>query len=170
MPLRNFLIGFFLSALSALHAATTIIRGPYLQTATPTSMVVRWRTDTTEASVVSYGLERNQLTSTARAEGIGAEHIVLVADLKPNTRYFYSVGATAVPPPAADKKAPAEDAPGRAAINSFTTPPVASIVATTPGLATRFVIATGIKWVSNTGMVFVTKTVTRFVATGSRAV
>ena len=125
MPLRNFLIGFFLSALSALHAATTIIRGPYLQTATPTSMVVRWRTDTTEASVVSYGLERNQLTSTARAEGIGAEHIVLVADLKPNTRYFYSVGATAVPPPAADKKAPAEDAPGRAAINSFTTPPVA---------------------------------------------
>lgn len=125
MPLRYFLIGFFLSALSALHAATTIIRGPYLQTATPTSMVVRWRTDTTEASVVSYGLERNQLTSTARAEGIGAEHIVLVADLKPNTRYFYSVGATAVPPPAADKKAPAEDAPGRAAINSFTTPPVA---------------------------------------------
>src|SRR5690606_24940020 len=51
--------------LSAAHAATTVVRGPYLQTATPTSMVVRWRTDMTEASIVSYGTERDQLTSTA---------------------------------------------------------------------------------------------------------
>lgn len=114
------------SALTALQAATTVVRGPYLQTATPTSMVVRWRTDTTEASVVSYGLERNALTSSAKAEGVSAEHIVLLSGLKPNTKYYYSVGAVAVPPPAADKKAaaPAEDAPGRPGVNSFTTPPV----------------------------------------------
>ncbi len=113
---------------SALPAATTIVRGPYLQSATPTSMVVRWRTDTTEASVVSYGLERNQLTSSARAEGITTEHIVPLAGLKPDTRYYYAVGAAALPPPSAEKKAAAEDAPGRAAVNSFTTPPTAGSV------------------------------------------
>jgi hypothetical protein len=105
-----------------LQAATTIVRGPYLQSATPTSMVVRWRTDLTEGSVVSYGLERNQLTLSARAEGISTEHIVQLSGLKPNTRYYYSVGAAVLPPPSAEKKA-AEDAPGRAAVNSFTTPP-----------------------------------------------
>ncbi len=109
---------------SLLPAATTIVRGPYLQTATPTSMIVRWRTDLTERSVVSYGEARNALTSSARAQGVTAEHIVQLTGLKPNTQYFYSVGAVPLAPPAADKKGgDAEDAPGRAATYSFTTPP-----------------------------------------------
>ena len=125
MKLRPLLLTSALFAASALQAATTIVRGPYLQSATPTSMVVRWRTDATEGSVVSYGTDRAQLTSTAKAEGVSSEHIVQLSGLKPNTKYFYAVGAAAVPPPDADKKAkaPAEDAPGRAQVNSFTTPP-----------------------------------------------
>ena len=111
-----------LASASVLHAATSIVRGPYLQSATPTSMVVRWRTDITEGSIVSYGLERTQLTSTAKAEGITSEHIVQLTGLKPNTRYYYTVGNLPFTPPAPGKKA-AEDAPGRATINSFTTPP-----------------------------------------------
>src|SRR5512140_1560572 len=114
MSMRVLLLCPLLLVLSALHAATTVVRGPYLQSATPTSMVVRWRTDMTEASVVSYGLERNQLTSTARAEGITAEHVVQLSGLKPNTRYYYAVSSAPVPPPSAEKKAAAEDAPGRA--------------------------------------------------------
>ena len=70
-----------------LDAATTIVRGPYLQSATPTTMVVRWRTDTTEASVVSYGLNGNALTSNTKAAGVTAEHIVQLTNLKPSTRY-----------------------------------------------------------------------------------
>jgi hypothetical protein len=123
MKLRPLLLASLLLVQPALHAATTIVRGPYLQSATPTSMVIRWRTDNTEASVVSYGLERGQLTSNTRAEGVGTEHIVYLTGLKPDTKYFYAVGGAAVPPPSAEKKAVAEDAPGRAAINSFTTPP-----------------------------------------------
>ncbi len=122
-----------LAAAPLLDAATTIVRGPYLQSATPSSMVIRWRTDTTEASVVSYGLERNALTSVAKAEGISSEHIVALNGLKPNTRYYYAVGAAAVPPPAAEKKSAAEDAPGRAQVNSFITPPE-----TGPAQASRF--------------------------------
>lgn len=110
-------------ALPVLEAATTVVRGPYLQSATPTSVVVRWRTDNTEGSVVSYGVERAALSSSAKSEGVSTEHVVYLTGLKPDTKYFYSVGAAAVPPPTAEKKAVAEDAPGKAAVNSFTTPP-----------------------------------------------
>jgi acid phosphatase type 7 len=123
MKLHPLLLATALVLCSALEAATTVVRGPYLQSATPTSLVVRWRTDSTEASVVSYGTDRAQLTSTAKAEGISSEHIVQLNGLKPNTKYYYAVGAIPLPPPNAEKKAAAEDAPGRATINSFTTPP-----------------------------------------------
>src|SRR5215217_3814620 len=100
-----------LSASPFVHAATTVVRGPYLQMATPTSMVIRWRTDATEASVVTYGLERAQMTATAKSEGVSTEHVVYVTGLKPETKYFYAVGAAPLPVPSAEKKSAAEDAP-----------------------------------------------------------
>ena len=133
MKLSYTLLGLTLGAAATLHAATTILRGPYLQTATPTSMVVRWRTDATEGSYVTYGTSRTEMTQTAKAEGVSAEHIVQLSKLEPNTKYYYSVGAAPTGAAAASKKggeetkkkekAPAEDAPGRAKILSFTTPP-----------------------------------------------
>ena len=109
-----------LIASPALHAATTIVRGPYLQVATPTSLVVRWRTDLSEVSVVNYGLARDQLTSSAKSEGVGTEHIVQLLELTPGTRYFYRVGNGVFKAAAAD----AEDAPTAGPISSFTTPPL----------------------------------------------
>jgi hypothetical protein len=126
--MRSLLIVPFLLGAAALDAATTIVRGPYLQSATPTSMVVRWRTDVAEASVVSYGTERAQLTSSAKSEGILTEHIVQLTGLKPNTKYFYTIGPAAVKPPAAatataKAATEAEDGPVKSPINTFTTPP-----------------------------------------------
>ena len=109
-------------AVAPLSAAPSILRGPYLQSATPDSIVIRWRTDTTDASVVSYGTERGQLTKVAKAEGVSNEHIVQLSGLQPSTTYHYSVGATPLAPPAPGK-ALAEDAPGRPSTYSFTTPP-----------------------------------------------
>jgi hypothetical protein len=109
--------------LSTAEAATTVVRGPYLQTPTPTSIVIRWRTDVAEASVVNYGLARDQLTAAAKAEGVLVDHVVQLKGLQPNTRYFYAVGPVAFAPPAAGKQAVAEDAPSRASVYSFTTPP-----------------------------------------------
>ena len=119
-----------LACASVLSAATTIVRGPYLQSATPTSMVVRWRTDIAEASAVSYGVARNELTENSKAFGVSTEHIVQLSNLKPGTRYFYSVGPVPFGDAAGGKKggkegAVAEDAPGRAQVYSFTTPPEA---------------------------------------------
>ena len=73
----------------ALPAATTILRGPYLQSATPTSLVVRWRTDTTEGSFVRYGLAADALTETTKAFGIGTEHIVQLSELLPGPLRLY---------------------------------------------------------------------------------
>ena len=128
-----------LLAVCSTHAATSIIRGPYLQSATPTSMVVRWRTDNTEASIVRYGLSRTELTTTVKAEGITTEHFVYLGKLKPNTRYFYTMGAepvakvtdTATKAAAAKPAAEAEDAPSKAPISSFVTPPEPGIAQST---------------------------------------
>ena len=50
----------------------------------------------------------------------------------------------------------------------LTTGPVASMVATASGLATRLVTGTCTTFVDSTGTKFVTTVATRFVATGSR--
>ncbi|MEO7412163.1 MAG: fibronectin type III domain-containing protein, partial [Opitutaceae bacterium] len=105
--------------LSNLVAAPTILRGPYLQTATPTSIVVRWRTDVTEESQVNYGTDRAQLTLSAKAQGVSTEHVVQLSGLQPGTRYFYRVSG------GAEKIDGGEDAPATGPISAFTTPPVA---------------------------------------------
>jgi hypothetical protein len=105
-----------------LTAATTVVRGPYLQLATPTSMVVRWRTDLTERSVVTYGVSREALTSTARSAGVSTEHVVQLSGLQPGTRYFYAVGSSPLATPAAKKNDDGDSVrPG--AVFSFVTPP-----------------------------------------------
>jgi hypothetical protein len=114
----SFLAALAFFSASVLIAATTVVRGPYLQTATPTSLVVRWRTDTTEASFVRYGLTRDALTLTAKAEGVSTEHIVPLSGLQPATAYFYSVGG------APEKgNADGDDKPLKSPIYAFTTPP-----------------------------------------------
>jgi hypothetical protein len=73
-----------------------LIRQPYLQIGTPTSVVLRWRTDSATDSLVRYGPSPAQLTSlvTANAETPTTEHEVTLDGLAPDTRYFYSVGSS----------------------------------------------------------------------------
>ena len=82
--------------LVALDAAT-VTRGPYLQLATPTSMVIRWRTAVATDGRVRYGAAPGSLTSVADAAVTGTEHEILLAGLAPDTRYYYSVGTAAGP-------------------------------------------------------------------------
>jgi 3',5'-cyclic AMP phosphodiesterase CpdA len=69
-----------------------LIRGPYLQAATSSSMVVRWRTDTWARSRVRYGTAPNKLDLTADDSSLVTEHEVKLTGLTPRTRYYYSVG------------------------------------------------------------------------------
>ncbi len=71
----------------------SLTRGPYLQLSTPTSIVIRWRTDIGTTSRVIYGtnLAAPDLTNTSLAS-VG-EHIITLTNLLPDTKYFYSIGS-----------------------------------------------------------------------------
>lgn len=75
------------------HAAE-LLRGPYLQTASSDSIVVRWRTDVETPSLVTYGRATNDLTLFAIDLTPTTEHEVRLSGLLADTDYFYSVGSS----------------------------------------------------------------------------
>ena len=94
MSLRLGILCLFCLACAPLASAVTVTRGPYLQMGTPTSLLVRWRTDVPTNSRVSFGTTAGSLTANADNATATTEHEVLVPGLTPNTRYFYSIGST----------------------------------------------------------------------------
>ena len=72
--------------------AQTITRGPYLQQGTPSSIVVRWRTDVATTSRVRYGTTPGNFTTVVSDPASTTEHIVSVTGLQSLTRYYYEVG------------------------------------------------------------------------------
>jgi hypothetical protein len=70
-----------------------LVRGPYLQVATDTSIVVRWRTDVLSRSCVRYGSGVNELDSTRVDLSLNTEHEIKITGLQPGTKYYYSIGS-----------------------------------------------------------------------------
>src|SRR6188508_749629 len=68
-----------------------LVRGPYLQVATPNSIIVRWRTDELDVSFVRFGTEKNKLDQLAGTNYRTQEHIVTLSGLKSQTKYFYQI-------------------------------------------------------------------------------
>lgn len=71
-----------------------VIRGPYLQMGTPSSLVVRWRTNGATDSRVRYGTSSNDLNVVVDDPALTTEHQVSLTGLTPSTTYYYSVGTT----------------------------------------------------------------------------
>jgi hypothetical protein len=84
----------FLIAISFSGYAQTLIRGPYLQSGTSGSMIIRWRTDQPTNSRVSYGTSPQALSQNVNDNAQVTEHEVRLTGLSPRTRYFYSIGST----------------------------------------------------------------------------
>jgi hypothetical protein len=88
-------ISFDLRLVGSTNAPTTqLVRGPYLQMGTPTSLRVRWRTDLATDSRVRYGASPASLTNITDVAGNVTDHEVLLTGLAPATRYYYSVGSS----------------------------------------------------------------------------
>ena len=68
-----------------------LIRGPYLQMGTSTSMNVRWRTDVPSISRVRYGTSLGSLINMVEDLTPKTEHELKVTGLSPNTKYWYSI-------------------------------------------------------------------------------
>ncbi|WP_372746339.1 metallophosphoesterase [Lutibacter sp.] len=71
--------------------AATVVRGPYLQTGTPTSVIVKWRTNNATESVVNYGTSLGALNNTVLDLTSTTEHEVTLSGLNPNTKYYYEI-------------------------------------------------------------------------------
>ena len=69
-----------------------VVRGPYLQQGTESSVVVRWRTATARDAVVAYGPAPDQLAFVAASSDNGTEHAVTVEGLAADAKYFYAFG------------------------------------------------------------------------------
>jgi chitodextrinase len=77
---------------ATLSYAAVVERGPYLQIAAPTSMVIKWRTDSATDSIVRYGTSSSNLNLSSSENPDVTDHEVQLAGLSPATRYYYSVG------------------------------------------------------------------------------
>ena len=76
-------------------SATRVVRGPYLQSGSSTSMVVRWRTDWPGDSLVRYGTNAAAPGGSAAVGTNTINHEVLVSGLQADTLYHYSIGSAA---------------------------------------------------------------------------
>jgi phosphodiesterase/alkaline phosphatase D-like protein len=90
--LRKVAAFFIVGLLGSVSLQAALVRGPYLQSVAPKSIVVRWRTDAPESSFVRYGLATDRLSETAALAESVTEHIVTLSLLQPDTKYYYSVG------------------------------------------------------------------------------
>lgn len=71
-----------------------IVRGPYLQMATSTSMTIRWQTDVATASRINYGLYLDKLNTSLSDDSPKTEHQITIHKLNPTTQYFYAVASS----------------------------------------------------------------------------
>ncbi len=90
-----------LLVLSSLPANAAVLREPYLQLVTPTSITIVWQTDLASAndSRVQYGTVSGILNQTAfgaatipPSNASAKNHVVTITGLSPSTTYFYNVG------------------------------------------------------------------------------
>ena len=70
----------------------SITRGPYLQSMTPNSVVIHWRTLNPSPSKVLYGLSESKLNRISQNTELTTEHVVKLNGLKANQKYIYRVG------------------------------------------------------------------------------
>lgn len=71
--------------------AQVLLRGPYLQMATGTSINIRWRTDIATISRVRYGITPGSLPGLIENLSPKTEHDLKITGLSPNTTYWYSI-------------------------------------------------------------------------------
>ncbi len=81
-----------------------VIRGPYLQKGTPTSVVVRWRTLVATESVLDYGTTLGDLNQNSTDLTLRTEHEIELTGLSANTTYYYQISndSTVLVPEASD--------------------------------------------------------------------
>ncbi|MFK7909220.1 MAG: metallophosphoesterase [Akkermansiaceae bacterium] len=87
-------LGFRLRLVGQTLLAPTILRGPYLQSASDDRMTVKWRTSDIGNSILRYGDAPDNLTQTVTLNSEVTEHEITLADLTAATKYYYQIEST----------------------------------------------------------------------------
>ena len=86
-------IFFMLAGLFSLQAnSQSLLRGPYLQSPTENTIVIKWRTSANTNSKVIFGTDSSNLSQTVVLNNNTKEHAVKLSNLFPSTTYYYSIG------------------------------------------------------------------------------
>ena len=89
--LENWLLICLIAIVSACSQNDSSGRGPYLQNASSSTMVVKWRSNDVSQGWVKYGTSPGALSEVASAVSASQDQEVLLDSLIPDTRYYYSV-------------------------------------------------------------------------------
>lgn len=92
--MKSFLVVLISFAFTVGAFAQAVVRGPYLQNPTSTSIKVMWRTDVASSSKVYYGTDPQNLSQSVEDGASVTNHTVAITGLQPFTKYYYSVGTT----------------------------------------------------------------------------
>ena len=86
-------ISFNLSLIGNFTLNANVVRGPYLQKATQSSVILRWRTDAPTDTRVNFGISPVSLNSSVVNAGFTTDHEVELTGLNPGSSYFYEIGS-----------------------------------------------------------------------------
>jgi hypothetical protein len=86
-------ISFNFRLIANTNPVAVLLRQPYLQSLTQTSIVIRWRTDVACDTKVSYGLSTTY-GSVITDNNAATEHEIKITGLTNSTKYFYKIGTT----------------------------------------------------------------------------
>lgn len=84
-----------LAAKQTIQKKPQLVRGPYLQQGTDSSIVIRWATDIPIQGQVWYGTTPNQLSCVEQETTSNCDHEVELKGLTPDKKYYYAVGTLA---------------------------------------------------------------------------
>lgn len=87
-------LSFDIQLIGTVPGAATLTRGPYMNSALQSSIVIRWRTDVATNGKVNYGTMAGALTQSVTDNTVTTEHVVTLTGLAANTLYYYSIGST----------------------------------------------------------------------------
>ncbi len=68
-----------------------IVRGPYIQNVTTSSVLIHWRTNTPTPSILKYANNFKKNGKIIADNTLKTEHEITISNLKTNTKYFYSI-------------------------------------------------------------------------------
>ena len=85
---------FVLLLISVTSISQTVTRGPYLQQAAPTSIIVKWKTSSATNTKVNYGISQSNLNLAVTNTVSSTNHEIKITGLQPYTKYYYTIGTT----------------------------------------------------------------------------